>query len=127
MNRRRKHAGFTLVEVLASLAFLGALIPVVLSALLVSNRAAVVAERSTIAAQLGENMLNQMIIEQTWSSSGSGGDFGQDWPGYRWKLTQTSWTTGNMTELTMDVFFPVQGREQSIQLGTLASQPRTTQ
>jgi type II secretory pathway pseudopilin PulG len=127
MNRRRKHAGFTLVEVLASLAFLGALIPVVISALLVSNRAAVVAERSVIAAQLGENMLNEMIVEQTWSSSGSRGDFGQDWPGYRWQLTQASWTTGNMTELTMDVFFQVQGREQSIQLGTLASQSQTTQ
>jgi len=126
MNRRRKHAGFTLVEVLASLAFLGALIPVVLSALMVANRAAVVAERSTIAAQIGENKLNEMVVEQTWSSSGSRGDFGQDWPGYHWQLTQSTWTTGNMTELTMDVFFPVQGREQSIQLGTLASQAQTT-
>lgn len=127
MNRHRKHAGFTFVEVLASLAFLGVLIPIVVSALTVSNRASVIAERSAIAAQLGENLLNEMIVEQTWSSSGSRGDFGQDYPGYRWQLAQTTWTTGSMTELTMDVFFPVQGREQSIQLGTLASQPKTTQ
>ena len=122
MNRRRILTGFTFVEVLAALAFLGILVPVVVSALMVSNRAAEVAERSIVAAQLGENRLNEMIVESSWSSAGTRGDFGQDWPGYRWQLTQTSWTTGSMTELTMDVFFPVQGREQSIRLGTLASQ-----
>lgn len=126
MSRRHTRSGFTFVEVLAALAFLGILIPVVVSALMVSSRASEVAERSVIAAQLGENQLNEMIVESTWSSAGTRGDFGQDWPGYRWQLTQTSWTTGSMTELTMDVFFPVQGREQSIRLATLATQTATT-
>ena len=120
MKRRRTRSGFTFVEVLATLAFLGILIPVVVSALMVSNRAAIVAERSTNAAQLGENQLNEMVVEQTWSSAGTRGDFGTDWPGYRWELAQESWTTGSMTELTMDVFFSVQGQEHRVRLGTLA-------
>ena len=53
MSRRGTRHGFTLVEVLAALAFLGILIPVVVSALTVSNRAAVIAERSVIAANSG--------------------------------------------------------------------------
>jgi type II secretory pathway pseudopilin PulG len=126
MSHCRKSAGFTFVEVLAALTFLGVLIPVVLSAMTVSLRASEIAERSSVAAGLGENMLNEMIVENTWSSAGTRGDFGQDYPGYRWQLTQASWTTGSMTELTMDVFFPVQGREQNIRLGTLASQAQTT-
>ena len=126
MSRRRNHAGFTFVEILAALAFLGILIPVVASALTVASRASVVAERSVIAAQIGENLLNDMIVENTWSSAGTRGDFGQDWPGYRWQLSQTSWTTGNVTELTLDVYFPVQGHEQSIRLGTLANATQTT-
>ena len=122
MSRRGTRHGFTLVEVLAALAFLGILIPVVVSALTVSNRAAVIAERSVIAAQLGENQLNQMIVESSWSSSAAKGDFGKDWPGYRWELKKTTWTTGSVTELTMDAFFQVQGQERSVQLGTLATE-----
>lgn len=127
MIRRATRRGFTLVEVLAALAFLGILIPVVVSALTVSNRAAVIAERSGIAAQLGENQLNQMVVESSWSSSGTGGDFGEDWPGYRWELKKSDWNTGSVTELTMNVFFQVQGQERSVQLGTLATDSLTTQ
>ena len=122
MNRRPPRHGFTFVEVLAALAFLGILIPVVVSALQVSNRAAVAAERSTVAAQLGENRLNEMLADDSWSSAGTRGDFGQDWKGYRWELAQSSWASGAMTELSMTVFFQVQGREHSVQLSTLTQQ-----
>lgn len=77
----RWQAGFTFVEMLAALAFLGILIPVVISALLVSNRAAGVAERSMTAMQLGENRLNEMMLEDRWTSEGSRGDFGEQRPG----------------------------------------------
>jgi type II secretory pathway pseudopilin PulG len=113
---------FTFVEILASMAFLGILIPVVVSALMVSNRAAVMAERSTIAAQLGENRLNEMMLADAWTSESSRGDFGPDWQGYRWEMAQSDWNTGSMTELTLDVFYSVQGREQSVRLSTLVNE-----
>ena len=47
---RHGRAGFTLVEVLAAMIFLGILGPVVISGLLTASRAGEVAERSTIAA-----------------------------------------------------------------------------
>jgi prepilin-type N-terminal cleavage/methylation domain-containing protein len=121
------HRGFTFVEILAAMAFLGILIPVVVSALMVSNRAAIMAERATIAAQLGENRLGEMMLADAWTSESSRGDFGPDWPGYRWEMKQADWNAGSMTELTMDVFYSAQGGEQSVQLSTLVNESLSQQ
>ncbi|MEA3188695.1 MAG: hypothetical protein QOD99_2525 [Chthoniobacter sp.] len=124
MNR---HSGFTLVEVLAALAFLAILLPVVLSALSISNRAAVVAERRSLASELAENQLSQLILSNAWATGDTRGDFGVDRPGYRWELKRGDWTSGlGMSELTMNVFYQVQGREGSVTLVTLANEALTT-
>ena len=117
MNSTR--GAFTFVEVLAAMVFLGILMPVVISALITANRAAVVAERSTIAAQLGENKLGELLLGNAWSSASSSGDFGTEWSGYRWELSKPTWQTGAMTELTLDVFYKVQGIEHDARLGQL--------
>ena len=114
-------AAFTFVEVLAAMVFLGILMPVVISALLTANRVSVAAERSTIAAQLAENKLGELMIGDAWSSESASGDFGAEWTGYRWQLSKPSWQTGEMTELTLDVFYKVQGNEHSARLSTLVS------
>ncbi len=122
MKQSSTRRGFTFVEVLAAMVFLGILIPVVISALLVSNRAAVVAERSTIAMQLGENRLSELMLQDAWTTAESRGDFGQEWPGYRWELKRQDWQSGAMTELTLDVFFAVQGQEHNVRLSTLTNE-----
>ena len=119
--------GFTLVEVLAAMAFLGLLLPVTISALLLSNRTSVLAERSGLAAQLAQNQLNELLLADAWAAAENRGDFGADWPGYRWELTKTAWTADpTMTELTLRVVFEVQGNRQEIQLTTLAATAATT-
>ena len=123
MNRR---AAFTFVEVLAAMAFLGILLPVLVSALHVASGVGSAAERSTVAVQLGENRLNELTLGDAWSSAESRGDFGTDWPGFRWELKKTDWQTGAMTELVMDVFFTVQGREQDVRLSTLVNESLST-
>lgn len=122
MKQSSTRLGFTFVEVLAAMVFLGILIPVVISALMVSNRAAVVAERSTIAMQLGENRLSELMLGDAWTTAESRGDFGGEWPGYRWELKRQDWQSGAMTELTLDVFFAVQGQEHDVRLSTLTSE-----
>lgn len=122
MKQSSTRLGFTFVEVLAAMVFLGILIPVVISALMVSNRAAVVAERSTIAMQLGENRLSELMLGDAWTTAESRGDFGEEWPGYRWELKRQDWQSGAMTELTLDVFFAVQGQEHDVRLSTLTSE-----
>ncbi len=120
MNRREH--GFTFVEILAALLFLGIVMPVVIGALQVANRAAVLSERAGVAVQLAENKLAELQLGDAWDSSSSTGEFGEDWPGYRWELTKADWENGVMTELQLAVLFSVQGREQDVRLSTLVSE-----
>ncbi len=128
MNRlRHPHSSnaFTFVEVLAAMVFMGILIPVVVSALTLSNRAAVTSEREAIAMQLAENKLGELMIDNAWTSAGARGDFAPNRPGYRWEISQADWESGTMTEFTIRVFFQVQGREESVLLSTLVNESLT--
>jgi len=112
-------AGFTFVEVLAAMLFVAVLMPVVAQGLLIASRAATVAERKTIATDLGDALLNEFIVEGTWETIQPVGDFGLEWEGYRWELTPSAWDYGALTELSIEVFFDVQGTEHSVFLSTL--------
>ena len=124
MNRQsaRVSGGFTFVEILAALLFLAIVIPAIVTGLTVSNRAAVISERGSIAVQMGENRLSELVATGEWQSAETQGVFGEEWPGYRWELTQKAWETDTMTELTMSVFYPVQGAERRVDLTTLVSE-----
>lgn len=128
-RRRDPRAGFTFVEVLAAMLFLAIVVPAILTALTLSNRASEMTDRGTTAGQLAENKLNEMLIGGAWQgASNTGGDCGADFPGYRWELTQEPWTgdtAAAMTELTVEVFFKTQGAEHSVTLTTLATNPTT--
>lgn len=99
--------------------FLAVLVPVVIEGLTLANRAAVVAERKTIAAQLATNKLNEIVITQAWSAANSSGDFGEPWPGFRWEVASRTWSEDSMTELTVVVTYAVQGREYTVDVATL--------
>lgn len=114
-------AGFTFVEVLAAFVFLAILLPAVVKAFSVCTGASSAAERTAIATQLAENHLSELMLDDAWASADSRGDFGEEWPGYRWELSQTAWEADTMVELTLDVFFMVQGRERDVRLSTLVS------
>ena len=114
-------AAFTFVEVLAALAFLGILVPVIVSALMLAGRAGETSERMTVAAQLAENELSQLMIANAWQATPSRGDFGPQFTGYRWEFSEADWQAGSMSQLTVTVYFQVQGKEHSVSLSTLAN------
>jgi len=105
--------------------FLGILIPAILEGISLANRAAVVSERSLVAAELAGNKLDELTLNNAWASGEMSGDFGKDWPDYRWKATQTSWDMDDMIALDLEVSFAVQGQQRSVQLSTLVSQSGT--
>ena len=122
----RKHSGFTFVEILAAMVFLAILVPAVLQMLTLANRASEVSERSSIAAELANNKLNELTLNEAWATADSKGDFGSDWPGYHYEVTQGTGAVDSMTNLGVEVFYPVQGKERSIQLTTLVSTSGTS-
>jgi type II secretory pathway pseudopilin PulG len=123
MNRN----GFTFVEVFAAMVFLAILIPAIVEGLSIATRASVVAERSSVAGELAENKMNELLLTSTngtENQSQTSGDFGTDWPGYRWEMTEGTWdqdTVNTMSEMSVQVFYPVQGKERSVTLTTLLS------
>jgi hypothetical protein len=99
--------------------FLAILVPVVIEGLSLANRVAVVAERTAVAGQLAENHLNQLLLNRLWATTSARGDFGPDWPGYRYELQRRNWTLDGMVELDLRVRFDVQGRPHELRLTTL--------
>lgn len=124
-RKGRTLRAFTFVEILAAMVFLAILIPAILEGISLANRAAVISERTAVAVQLAENKLGELTVDNAWASGESSGDFGNDWPGYRWKSVQGSWDMDDMTTLDVEVSFSVQGQDRSVQLSTLVSATAT--
>jgi Tfp pilus assembly protein PilV len=118
-SNRSRSGGFTFAEVLAAMLFLAILVPVIVEGLGLANRAAVTAERQVVAAQLADMRLNELLLNDEWQAAAGQGDFGEEWPGYRWELEEGAWTEDDMTELVIRVVFEVQGREHDVRLVTL--------
>ena len=113
----KSQRAFTLAEVLVAIVFLALLVPVIMEGMSLSSRAAMMAERGTLAANLAQNKLDELRLDENADSSG---DFGEDFPNYRWESEKISWETDSLVDsLTVRVLFDVQGREQSVSLTTL--------
>lgn len=126
LSNRRREDGFTFAEVLAAMVFLAILVPALVEGITIANRASVMAERSSIASELAENKLSELKLDDAWTTATNRGDFGQDFTGYRWEMSQETWEMDNMTKLTVTVYFTVQGRERSFQLSKLVNPSSST-
>lgn len=124
-GKRSSKGAFTFVEILASMLFLAILVPAILQALTLANKASEVSERNAVAAELASNKLSDLTLNQNWTTAETKGDFGADWPGYRYEVNQAQWDQGGMNQLCVNVFYNVQGKERSVQLATLVSQSGT--
>ena len=124
---QRRRAAFTFVEVFAALIFLAILVPAIVEGLKVASKSSELAERGAIAGELAENKLNEILVDGSNGNDAglsNNGDFGPEWPGYRWQVSESPWTADSlntMTDMSVQVFYPVQGKEQSFTLDTLIS------
>jgi len=119
---RRGHSAFTLAEVLAALAFMAILIPVVVECLGIASRASEVAERKSHAARIAANVLNESIVTTNWAESSQSGTVEDGSQQYQWTLENAPWNQDPMRQLTVDVKYSVQGKDYSVQLSTLVDE-----
>lgn len=115
---------FTLAELLAALALAAIVIPVATAAVQHANRAAEMARRSEIAAQLGSEKLRELIVSGDWETGEESGDYGENWPGYRWALSVSDWDEDDdygttMTLVGLQTEFVMQGAVESVSIWTL--------
>ncbi len=117
----RRAAGFTLAEVLAALLLMAIVIPVALQGLQVASRAGEMAQRKMIATRIGNMEMNSLKVMNQLNGAGTGvvQDHGIT---YRWSVKCQGWTEDPISQLsqaTVTVTFPVQGRDFEVHLSTL--------
>lgn len=124
----RHCAGFTLAEVLAALMFMAIVIPVAVQGVLVASRASVVGQRKAVAVRIAENLINEMIVSGQSQLGARNGLIEEGAAQYRWQSRLDPWSQSaaglqpvSMQMLTVEVSFPVQGQDYSVQLSTLVS------
>jgi type II secretory pathway pseudopilin PulG len=116
---RRGPNAFTLVEVLAALLFMAIVIPVAVKALQIASRAGVVSQRKAVAARIAERVLNEMIVTTQFQGTSLKGVINEAQQDYEWTLRSEPWPQDALLLVSVEVDFPVQGRQYDVVLSTL--------
>jgi len=116
---RAKISAFTLAEVLAALAFMAIVIPVAVEGLRVANLAGQVSQRKAVAMRVAERVLNEMVVTGQARGSAQNGTLQEGFQQYRWSIRTEPWPEDAMRLVTVQVVFPVQGRDYDVHLSTL--------
>jgi general secretion pathway protein I len=119
-RRIGRRAGFTLVEVIASLALVAAILPAAMAGVSLAMGLGNAARHRTEAGTLAHGELADAIATEDWTSGDSSGDFGEDWPDYTWELTVDDWEEVGVSQVSVTVTWTARGAEQQVTATTLA-------
>lgn len=123
---RRPVRGFTLIEVLVTVALMGIVLPVALRGISIATSSARYARNAAEAATLGQTKLNEIValiqIQQS-NSLGSTGDFGNLWPQYTWVFEEISNTELACIEATLAVLWNEPAGPRMVRLSTIIQDP----
>jgi len=118
-NSFRRAKGFTLIEILAALVLIMVVIPVVMKGISIVTAAASDVTHKSVAASLAESQLAEIVLQKQWQSSSLTGDFGKEYPGYRWRMDSLNWTEPGLNQVTLSVMWESRGYERKVELTTL--------
>jgi prepilin-type N-terminal cleavage/methylation domain-containing protein len=114
-----RFGGFTFIELLATIVLIGIIMPVAMRSIGLCTRLGGHSRRQIEAATLARTKLTELTVSQDWKTSEKSGDFGSDWPGYRWTATVSNWTDSVVSQLDLTVTWQSQGQERSLTFSTL--------
>ncbi len=112
--RKTKKRGFTLAEALVTLALAAIVLPVATRGILMASEAARVSRERMEAVTLAETQLQEIILATDWTNGLRTGDFGEEWPEYRWALDVDLWERDGFRLLTVTVEWSRGGRDYDI-------------
>jgi prepilin-type N-terminal cleavage/methylation domain-containing protein len=112
--------GMTLIEVLATVVLMAIVLPVAMQGVSLAVSASQVARQRTEAAALAESKLAELAATGDWQYGLLSGDFGPDWPDYRWSGAAEPWqSTTTMRQLSVRVIWTARGQDRQVILTTL--------
>lgn len=118
----RQYRAFTLIEVLASLALIAVVLPVVMQGFTIATSLAGSAKDRTEAAALADSKLNELVATGVWNQGVLAGDFAPDRPNYRWKAEVKNWDSSTLQELDLHVYWTSRGADREFVVTTLVDQ-----
>jgi type II secretion system protein I len=114
---------FTLVELLAAMAFMAIVIPVTVQGLQIATRAGMVGQRKAVAARVLDSVLTEFVANSSQSRSGVTSGFVQEGElEYQWRIQIQNWSEDQMRLVTCDVTYPAQGHNFTLSASTLIDQ-----
>jgi prepilin-type N-terminal cleavage/methylation domain-containing protein len=119
VERCRRPGGFTFIELLATAVLIAVIMPVAMQCIGLCTRLGGQARKQIEASSLASTKLTELIVSQDWETGAKSGEFGVDWPGYRWTAEVSNWTDSTLRLLDVTVFWQSQGIERSVTLSTL--------
>lgn len=119
IKRGDRFGGFTFIELLATIVLIGIIMPVAMRSIGLCTRLGGHSRRQIEAATLARTKLTELTVSQDWQSSEKNGNFGTDWPGYRWAAVVSNWTDSVVSQLDLTVTWQSQGQQRSLTLSTL--------
>jgi prepilin-type N-terminal cleavage/methylation domain-containing protein len=118
-QRMLRHAGFTLVEVLVTIALAATILPVAMKGISLATNLASQAKRQAEAATLAEMKLAEVVATSSWQTGEVEGDFSPEWPDYRWSVELSDWQDPAMQEITVNVTWTQRGTQREVSVTTL--------
>lgn len=120
MTSAGRAKGFTLVEVVVATVVLSLGLIGALTAFSMASRAAAASRNDTIISLLAQQKLAEVQLEDrnALAPGATSGDFGEDYPDYRWQLTVEEPDELNVVAVHLVIFAPQSGRERETRFST---------
>ncbi len=107
------------MEVLATFVLIVIIIPVAMKGLGMIMRLTDQSVQEVEACSLADNKLTELVVTQGYLNGSMNGDFGEDWPKYRWEAQVVDWSGVSVKEVTVFVYWQENLMEQDVTLSTL--------
>jgi hypothetical protein len=118
--RRAAHRrAFTFVEILATMAFLGIVLPPAMNGLSLCMATAQSAKHQAQATSLCHGKVMELVALGQWQHDNQSGDFGTDWPEYRWTAQVTDFDGSTLKNMEVTVSWQSRGQDHTVTLSTL--------
>ncbi len=118
-RKPRVGAAFTLVEVLATMAFASILLPTVVQGISLCLSTAGLARQEAQASALAHSKLSELLATGDYLSGSISGDFGTDWPEFRWQAQLTNWDNVLLNQFQVTVSWKARGVDREVSVSTL--------
>ncbi len=125
-RRGRRRAGFTLVEILASLLMMAIVVPVALEGMSIASRAGLLGQRKAAAMRVAERLLEELIAEANTQQTTDSGTLADGEFSYPWTMRTENWSVDALQQMTVTVTFTLQGNRYEVSATTLLPASGTT-